>query len=183
MNELKRTFRSKKNSARKTISKAKNENRLHSLAYFFVKFFAIFFALNYIIGLLDLSFITNFLASFSSAVLGLKVTGSTVFLSSSQFTVTNFCTGFTSGAILAAVIFSLRKPALGKKSLLLIFGLILLFLVNIPRIILVLFAAKYGFDAELVHEFTWFLMSAAVLAIWYYGTKRLAGIKDFSELI
>jgi hypothetical protein len=48
---------------------------------------------------------------------------------------------------------------------------------------LVLYAAQKGFDAELVHMATWFLMSAIVLVIWYYGTKKLAGIKEFSDLL
>jgi hypothetical protein len=48
---------------------------------------------------------------------------------------------------------------------------------------LVLWAALVGVDAEAVHVFTWYLMSALILLIWYYGTKKVSKIKDFSELI
>ena len=47
---------------------------------------------------------------------------------------------------------------------------------------LVLVTAKLGFDADLVHTITWFIMSAFVLVIWYYGNKSI-GVKDFSKLI
>lgn len=150
---------------------------------FVLKFFIIFFAISTLIELADLSFLTNALAKLTASALGLSANGSVVFVGGSTFVVTNACTGLMSAAILAAIIFSLKKPTLSKKVFFFITGLIMLMIVNVPRVMLVLWAAKAGFDAELVHVITWFIMSAVVLLLWYYGTKRLFGIKKFDDLV
>ena len=151
--------------------------------FFVVKFFLIFFVLTYLIELVNLNFFTTALASLSAAMVGALSLGSAVITSHGVYVISNACTGFTSASILAAVVFSLRKPRFSQKVWVFVAGTIVLLLLNIPRLALVLFAAQNGWDADLVHTITWFLMSAAVLLLWYFGTKRIAKVKDFSELV
>jgi len=152
------------------------------LLFFVAKFFVIFAVLNILIELADLSFLTNFIASVSASFLNAQYLHNIVFVKN-FFIITNSCTGFVSASILASIIFALKKPKLKKKIILFLLGTAVLLIVNIPRIIFVLYMSKIGFNAELIHEMTWFLMSAVVLAIWYYGTKRIEGIKEFNELL
>jgi len=180
-NKQKNKEYSKKASSRAGGKRSISQKRL---VVFLISFFLIYFILGEIINLLDLSFLTNALASFSASVVGGVALGNLVILGEgSKFVVSNMCTGLVSASILAAVVFSLRKPNMKKKVALFVLGTILLMLINIPRIILVLLAAKAGFDAEMVHMATWFLMSAAILLIWYVGTKAWAKVEDFGELI
>jgi exosortase/archaeosortase family protein len=158
------------------------EKNNKGLIIFLVKFFVIFFAFSYFIETIDTSFLQNFITFISASYLGLTFFENTVFMGTQTFVVTEFCTGLLSAGILATIIFSLKKPVLLNKVILFVFGTVLLLLINIPRIMLVLISAKFGLDAELVHTFTWFIMSAVIIAIWYYGMKSF-GIKNFNELL
>ena len=149
---------------------------------FLIKFFIIFLILSFIIELVNLSFLTEFITFISASYLGLDFVGSTIFVGVSTFIVTNSCTGLVSGAVLIALLFAGKMPTLGKKFFITIFGVCLLLLINIPRVMLVLLFAKVGYDADLVHTITWFVMSGIVLLIWYYGNKAV-GIKNFNELV
>ncbi|MFA5931042.1 MAG: archaeosortase/exosortase family protein [archaeon] len=169
-------LRSGSNSTKKAANRKK-------MLVFAIKFFAIFIVLNFLIELVDLSFLTNAITQIAATILGLDYLLNVVYVNNGLFIVSNLCTGLVSASILAAIIFSLNKPELSKKTTLFLAGLIILLAVNIPRIIFVLFVAKYGFDAELVHELTWFVMSGLVLLIWYYGSKRLLKLKEISELL
>ncbi|VVB74177.1 Uncharacterised protein [uncultured archaeon] len=169
--------------APKHILTTQNNLRFKKIIWFCAKFFVIYFVLQFLIELADLSSLNNFIAYASASLIGIGYLGNTVFVAGEVFTVTNLCTGLVSASVLAAIVFSLRRPKLGQKAILFTSGLVLLMLINIPRVSLVLYSAMLGFDAELVHTFTWFIMSAAVLLIWYYGTKRIAKVKDFSELV
>ena len=160
-----------------------SEFKKNKMLFFIIKFFAIFFVLLFLIRILNLSFFTNFLAFFSASVLSLSFVQSSVFVGESIFVVTNECLGLVSGAILASILFSLKKPVLREKILLFILGFLVLLVINVPRVILVLFAAKSGFDANLVHMITWFIMSAIIILLWCYETKILLRINDFLELI
>jgi exosortase/archaeosortase family protein len=150
--------------------------------FFIIKFFGIFIVLNLLIELSDLSFLTSFIANVSASFLGMQYLNN-IIIGKTFFIITNSCTGLVSTSILASIIFALTKPELKKKIVLFLVGAIVLLIVNIPRIILVLYVSKLGFDTGLVHELTWFLMSAIVLIIWYYGTKRIEKINQFNELL
>ena len=156
----------------------KNQN----LVLFLLKFFIIFFVISTLIEFLDLSYLREFITYISATYTGVAFSGSIISIGLTKFVVVNSCTGLVSGAILIALLFAGRKPTLQKKLLLTVFGVCLLLIVNIPRVMLVLISAKVGFDAELVHTLTWFLMSGLVLVVWYYGNKAL-GITNFNELI
>lgn len=153
------------------------------IGIFVVKFFLIFFVFSFVVEILSLSWLTEFIAWLSASIIGLDANGAVVYVKWSSFIVGNACTGLMSASILAATIFALRKPTLDKKVGLFLIGLAILLVINIPRVSLVLLSAAYGFDANLVHELTWFLMSGVILLIWYFGTKKLFDVKDFSELI
>jgi len=149
---------------------------------FLIKFFIIFLILSFIIELVNLSFLTEFITFISASYLRLDFIGSTVSVFGANFIVTNSCTGLVSGAVLIALLFAGKKPSVKNKLALTIFGVCFLLLMNIPRVMVVLLFAKVGYDADLIHTITWFVMSGAVLLIWYYGNKAV-GIKNFNELI
>ncbi|MFH1257270.1 MAG: exosortase/archaeosortase family protein [Candidatus Diapherotrites archaeon] len=152
---------------------------------FLAKFFIIYGVLQGLILFLDLSFIQTALAGLSAAMVSAQANGVFVRINSGAFEVTASCTGLVSASILAAIIFSLKKPEMKKKFLFFIAGAVALFLVNIARLYLVLSIGKaFGINAaETAHVLSWFAMSAAIIALWYYGTKKLIGIKEFGELI
>jgi exosortase/archaeosortase family protein len=127
----------------------------------------------------------NFIAGTEANALGMATEGNKIFFDSQSFEITNNCTGLVSGAILAAIIFSLKKPDLKKKFLIAITGGIALFLLNLPRIWLVLAIAKnHGTGlAGTLHEITWLTTALLVILIWYFATKKIVGIKNFGELI
>ena len=152
------------------------------LILFLLKFFIIFFVISTMIEFLDLTFLREFITYISATYVGVEFSGSIVSIGLTKFIVVNACTGLVSGAILIALIFAGRKPTPQKKLFLTVFGLCLLLIVNIPRVMLILISAKMGLDAELVHIITWFFMSALVILVWYYGNKAL-GINNFNELI
>jgi exosortase/archaeosortase family protein len=118
----------------------------------------------------------------TASILGLEFIGNIVFVDGSRFIITNYCTGLMSGAILASIIFALKRPEIKQKLLLFLFGFCLLLVINVPRLLLVLASAKAGFDAELIHTITWFVMSVIILVVWYFGTKSITG-NDFKHLL
>lgn len=146
---------------------------------------AIFLVLQEILVWIDLTLLKNGLAQFSGNLLGLAVDQNRVMVPTGSFEIDNLCTGLLSVSVLAAVVFSLSKPRLKQKILLFAAGGIVLFLFNIPRLILVLWIGKeFGLAAaELVHHVSWVSTSVLILAAWCVGTKRIANIKNFGELL
>lgn len=173
----------KKKNGKKAAKKSRADSK--KMLLFLAKFFALFFISSYVIENADLAPLNPLIAGITATATGLSSSGNAVFVPSTgeTFLVTNLCTGLLSASILLSIIFSLKKPALGKKIIVFLAGMVLLLLINIPRVALVLAAAKNGFDAETAHVASWFLMSAAVVALWYYGTKKIAGTKNFEELL
>jgi exosortase/archaeosortase family protein len=152
------------------------------LIYFSIKFFLIFFTLTFVIELLDLSMVSNFLTIIVASVLNLPFKLNQIFFEGNTFIISNACLGFSSASILFALIFSLKKPIFTKKLILFVLGFLIIFLINIPRLILVVYSATIGFNADLVHTFTWFLMSVLVLLIILIGAKYYYK-KELSELV
>ncbi len=168
------------------IKKSNNSSTTsHSkkILVFLIKFFVIFAVAQILIEFAPLAPLNNSIAYISASALNLERNGTEITIGENSFVVSNLCTGLVSASILGAIIFSLRRPKLEKKLALFLLGTIIILLVNIPRVMLVLLAAKIGFNAELVHEITWFIMSGIVLIIWYYGTKRMEKVEEFRELI
>lgn len=162
---------------------AKNKFKSKALN-FTIKFFIIFAILYALLFILDFSAIENWLASLEAGFLGLQAFGSQVLVGESVFSITESCIGLFSGMVLAAIVFACKKPGLKLKAGIAALGIVLLFLINIARVYFVLLAGKlYGLQtAELLHTLSWLAMTAVIIAVWYYLTKRLSG-KKFEELI
>lgn len=169
-----------KNLNKKNRSNLKGIN--FQLIIFSIKFFLFFLFLTFILDLIDLSFLTNFLTKIVASFFNLFFKENVIFLSGSSFEITNACTGFSSVIILFSILFSFKKPGFFKKTILFFVGSIILLLINIPRLGIVIFSAIIGFDAELIHTLTWFLMSLAVLLILLLGSKYYYK-KEINELL
>ena len=152
---------------------------------FLAKFFALFFALQFLALIADLSILQNAISSGISSMAGLEYSGKFIFVKDGAFEITPSCTGLVSAAILAAIIFSLRKPEMKNKFLLLFAGAIVLFIVNYFRVLFVVIAGKeFGVaTAELLHIISWFVMSAGIILVWYWFTKKLAKIESFDGFL
>lgn len=154
-------------------------------AIFLVKFFFIYAILQAAILLMPLETLQNAIAGFEASALGLKAVENVVEYGSHGFEIVANCTGLMSISVLAAVIFSLRKPELEKKIVFFAAGAAILFPLNLIRIYLVIRAAMaLGVEfSETLHVLTWFTTSALILAIWYYFTKKFVGVKEFNSLL
>ena len=150
-----------------------------------MKFFLIYFLLQAAIQLSPLQPLQEFIAGIEAGALGLESQGSNIYTSSGLFVITASCTGLVSASVLAAIIFALKKPRLKTKVALFVGGTIALFLLNLARVYLVLLVAiRFGAEtAGIAHTVSWFSTAAFILALWYLGVKRIAGIKDFAGLM
>ena len=173
-----------KNKLKKiNIKNSLNKSNKKKILIFLLKFFGVFIILEAIINLIDLSLLTNFITKIVANFFNLPYLNSTIFVNSSSFIVTNSCTGLVSLAILIAITLPLKRMQLKKRALVVAIGALLLLTLNIPRIGLVIYSGLIGFDANLVHEVTWYLMSVIILLIWFFGIKFIQNEEDFSRLI
>ncbi len=152
---------------------------------FLLKFFVIFAAVEALLLYADFSLLENYIAASAANWLGLPHSANLIFLPDGTFEINSQCTGLVSAGVLAAIVFSLRKPDLGKKAAIFLAGFALLLVLNYFRVYLVVWAGKaYGIGAgEMVHVASWFTTAAFVLALWYYFTKRVAKTKDFAGFL
>ena len=152
---------------------------------FLVKFFVIYALLQFLIVSLPLGFLENGIALLEANALGLQAEGNAIFFDSHAFQIVPNCTGLVGISVLASIIFALRRPELKKKILLLAFGTLALFPLNLLRLYLVLLAAiSFGPEmAEGLHTAAWFAVSAAIILLWYWLTKRAAKVKEFASLL
>jgi len=162
----------------KLISK---ENK--AILVFVIKFFLLFVILFLLISFSNLTFLNNFFAEYSAKIFGLEYFSNIIFGENINFVITNFCTGLVSVAILFSIIFAFKKPILINKSIIFVLGALILLIFNFFRILFVIFMAKIGFDAELIHSITWFVMSFLILFFWFYVNKLLLGYKKLNELL
>ncbi|MEW6295481.1 MAG: exosortase/archaeosortase family protein [Candidatus Diapherotrites archaeon] len=133
----------------------------------------------------DLKFLEDWLAGTEAGFTGLQSKGNIIFLKEEKIEINPSCTGLISASILAAVIFSLRKPEIKKKILIFLGGTIILFLLNIARVYFVLLIGiSYGAQtAEFAHQLTWLSTAAFIVILWYYFTLRITKSKEFHELL
>ena len=153
--------------------------------WFLLKFFAVFAAAELLIFYLDFSALQNRIASAAADFFGLWHDGNMIFVPGGAFEIVSSCTGLVCISILAAIIFSLKKPGIAQKAVIFIAGAALLLALNYFRILLVIFAGKqYGlFAGEIVHVVSWFTTAAFVIGLWYYFTKTVTGVKSFSGFL
>jgi len=160
-------------------------NQLDKRVVFLLKFFAIFSVLHYLLLVVNLRPMQEFIAKSQAMLLNLTYDGTLVRIGSETFEITPSCTGLVSSIILAAIVFSLKKPGLKSKTATLAIGVIFLLAANYVRVYFVLLSAIAfgGRAAEAVHIITWFLTAALVIVVWYYGTKRIAKVKEFNDFL
>jgi len=152
---------------------------------FLVKFFAVYGILQAIIIFAPLQPLLEFIASTEAGFLGTQAIGNVVSFNGHNFEIVPNCTGLMGISVLAAIVFSLRKPELKKKICLFALGAAILFPVNLLRVYLVLLSAR-AFNPEAVenlHIATWFITSAIIIALWYYMTKKVAKVEEFSDFL
>jgi len=154
-------------------------------AVFLTKFFAIYAVLQLLILFAPLGPLKEFIASVEAGLLGAEAYGSLVILGGHRFEIVANCTGLMGISVLAAIIFSLRQPETRKKLALVGAGTLVLFPLNIVRVYFVLLAATaFGAEiAEALHVVSWFGVSAAILLLWYYLTKRVSGKDSFAKML
>jgi len=152
---------------------------------FFAKFFGIFLGLEYLIITLDFSPFQEFIATSQAAILGITSVGNLIFVKNGAFQIVPSCIGLVSGSVLAAAVFSLKKPELKQKILVFLSGFVLLIILNYFRVLLVIWTGnEFGLEiAEYVHVATWFTTAIFVLGLWYYFTKKITGVKNFSGFL
>ncbi|MDD4250813.1 MAG: hypothetical protein PHX27_01320 [Candidatus ainarchaeum sp.] len=139
--------------------------------------------MDYLIHLIDFSFYNSFLAFITGSYLGFFVTGNIILVNGSKFIIDNACTGFVSIAMLAGITFPLKTDFLIKLKFF-IFSTLLLLIINIFRIIFILISGLIGFNVELIHVLTWFIMSGIVLWLWLnIGLKKMFNKKEIIDLI
>ena len=154
-------------------------------AFFLVKFFVIYSVLQTAILLAPLDPLKGGIASLEAGALGLESEGNKIYFKGGIAEIVANCTGLMSISVLAAIVFSLKKPAFKKKTGLFAVGAALLFPLNLLRVYFVLLAA-IAFELETfetIHTATWFAMSAAILLLWYYLTKKVTKAKEFGHMI
>lgn len=154
-------------------------------AVFLIKFFLIYAVLQALLFVFPIMPLLEFIAGTEASWLGLQSQGNIVMANSHGFEIAENCSGLVSVSVLAAIVFSLSRPELHRKILLFAAGALFLFPLNLLRVYFVLLAAvKIGPGiAEALHVATWFVTSAAIIAVWYFLTKRISKAKDFSELL
>lgn len=152
---------------------------------FLIKFGIIFGILQGALIAFKIQFFQNWLAQTVGGMLGLNVVNEIISLGNYSLAVSPSCTGFVSASILAGIVFSLKKPEIKTKIKIVLLSGGIFLIVNFFRVYLVVWSAKIlGFQyAEALHEFTWFVMSAIILAVWYGWMKKTVGIQNFGELI
>ncbi len=153
--------------------------------FFLAKFFVIFAVGEALLPFLPLYPVESAITSLNASALGLQAQGNTVLINGEAFVISEHCSGAVSSLILFAIIFSLRKPDWKTRLWMWAGGTIILFLANIFRILFVLLSAIIlGRNiAEIVHVASWFAVSALIIAIWFFETKKIAKIEQFSELL
>ena len=133
----------------------------------------------------NFQFLQEFIASTQAGILGLESLGNLVLVNGNSFQIVSSCTGLVSGSVLAAIIFSLRKPRLKLKAIIFAAGFGGLLVLNYFRVLMVLWSAReFGVDiAGAVHVVSWFATVAFVLFLWYHITKQVTGARDFSGFL
>ena len=153
--------------------------------WFLMKFFLIYAVLQFAVLAAPLSGLQEWIAGIEAGLLGLEVSGSSILIGTDIFIISASCTGVVSAAVLAAVIFALKKPGMKLKLAMFAFGAVALLLLNLLRVYAVLLVAVgWGTGAaELAHAVSWLGTAFLVLLVWYFATKKIMGTGNFAEML
>ncbi len=152
---------------------------------FLVKFGIIFSALHLLVWTVPTYFLQDWIASLQAGFTGLQVHGNLIFLGEHKILINPSCTGLISSSIIAAIIFSLRKPEIKKKIQIFLLAAIIMFFLNLIRIYIVLLAGmQFGGEwIGIMHEASWLMTAVFIVGLWYYFTKKITKIEEFNELL
>lgn len=152
---------------------------------FLVKFWVLFLVAEIVLNYFGVVWLQKEIASRIAIILNLPYQNYFIFVNDGAFEINASCSGLVSASILGALVFSLRKPSFDKKIVIFLVGSLILVLLNFFRVLLVVWVGSvYGLSvAEFVHVATWFATTFFVLACWYYFTKKISKVKDFSGFL
>ena len=152
---------------------------------FLVKFFVIFGVLHALLLVVDLVFFQKAITEFQAGLLGLPFNETSIFIDNVAFLIVVSCTGIVSAIILGAIIFSLKKPPIKEKIIIFLAGTTILLIANQFRIYFVLLVGMFfGVHwAEIAHVLSWFATTIAIIFAWFYFTKKITKIDDFSGFL
>lgn len=151
---------------------------------FLIKFSIISATGTIILPLLNLSLFTNSIVDIVAAISNVTAFGDILYVKNQPLVVTNMCIGLESTIILAAVIFSLKKPEFNKKVYNLAIAGMFLLAINLVRIITVVEIAKIDFSlVDFVHMVSWLFTTAVIFAAWYVLSKKELEKHTLEELI
>jgi len=158
---------------------------LKGIFWFVLKFFAVFFVLEALLVGSSIPLLQEPIASLEAGLLGLESEGNIILSEGGNFEISPSCTGLVSSIILAAIIFSLKKPEIKKKIGIFLAGSVSLLVLNLFRIYLVILGGElFGFwIVEPLHILSWFATTALILVLWYYLTMQITGIRNFSGFL
>lgn len=152
---------------------------------FLGKFFLIYAVLYTLLLTFHAEPLQYFIAGVESQWTGLQQDGLSILVSErDSFFISEQCTGLVSAITLTALIWAGRKPGWKKKLALNIAGLVFLLIVNLIRIYFVIHIGQtIGMpEAEVVHQISWYLMTAIIVALWYGGLMKWGGIQSIQEV-
>ncbi|MBU2477190.1 archaeosortase/exosortase family protein [Candidatus Micrarchaeota archaeon] len=152
---------------------------------FLVKFGVIFSVLHFLVWTVPTEFLQKWIAGIQAGFFGLTIQNNLLFIEAQKILINPSCTGLISISILAAIIFSLRKPEIKQKIQIFIGASIVMFLLNLLRIYFVLWIGlEFGIQwIDLVHEISWMTTAVFIIGLWYYFTKKITKVKEFNELL
>jgi len=152
---------------------------------FLVKFTVIFSALHFLVWIVPTGFLQNWIAALEAGLTGLQVQGNLISLGEHKIMINPSCTGLVSSSIIAAIIFSLRKPEIKKKIQIFLLAAIVMFFLNLIRIYFVLLAGmQFGGEwIGIMHEASWLMTAVFIVGLWYYFTKKITKVEEFNELL
>ncbi|MFH1664433.1 MAG: archaeosortase/exosortase family protein [archaeon] len=152
---------------------------------FLVKFTVIFSVLHFLVWTIPTEFLQNLIAGFEAGFFGLPVKENLILIGEQKILINPSCTGLVSSSIIAAIVFSLRKPEIKEKIKIFLLAGIVMFFLNLLRIYFVLwFGLSFGTEfIGLMHEISWMTTAAFIIVLWYYFTKKITKVKEFNELL
>lgn len=174
---------------KKKKAKKENESEIGILEkkvtqQFLLRFAIIFGFTQLLLATPPLRILQEWIAQITANTLGFWSMGNLVIIPKGVFEITPSCTGITSMGMFAGLLLGFSEFSLKQKIKPLLAGIIILFLVNLIRVILIV-QIGYWTDiatAEKAHIISWFGMSILSAWLWYYWISRKMKTKNIIQL-
>jgi len=107
-------------------------------------------------------------------ILGYNSVNNIFLINSHSIEINNFCSGFYSISLFLLLILSpITKIPKKRKILVSIFGSLLIFLLNLIRILFIFIGALFIQNIEFLHIFGWFFIGFFIFLIWILETSKI----------